>query len=320
MWKTILIALACMALLWLVLSVRARRSDRLLAKAKELFVKRTIEHDSVLRTYYLYMPPNESIDRLLPLVLVFHGGTGNALKIARKTMMHELANLEEFMVIYPNGCGRGKQQNNLTWNAGSDPPQSYAEKRNVDDVGFVRQMLKDLIREFPVDTKRIYAVGFSQGGMFTYRLASELSEYIAAIAPVSATMTVKDFKPHEPVAVIHIHGAKDENVPFLGGRGRLTARGRNYPPVIDGLKKCINFNGGKPEDLKKNKINQDTTWWHFEGRSNKGDVSYCLLENIGHEWPGTFPSKRKGESTDDVNQPFFATEQIWRFFEEHPKH
>ena len=104
----------------------------------------------------------------------------------------------------------------LTWNSGGFRAR-MAEGR-PDDVTFVAKLLDDLATVVNVDPKRVYATGMSNGGMMCYRLAAELSDRIAAIAPVSGTMAIDDYKPKRPVPVMHFHGTADNIVPFNGPR------------------------------------------------------------------------------------------------------
>ncbi len=67
-----------------------------------------------------------------------------------------------------------------------------------------------------VDSKRVFATGISNGGMMCYRLAAELSDRIAAIAPVAGAMAIEEAKPIRPVSVMHFHGKSDSMVPFSG--------------------------------------------------------------------------------------------------------
>jgi polyhydroxybutyrate depolymerase len=90
----------------------------------------------------------------------------------------------------------------------------------VDDVEFTRRLLDDIARDVRIDPKRVYATGMSNGAIMSYRLASELSDRIAAIAPVSGPMGTPTCKPSRPVPVIHFHGTDDENAPFKGGKGK----------------------------------------------------------------------------------------------------
>ncbi len=93
------------------------------------------------------------------------------------------------------------------------------EWNKVDDVGCTRAVLDDLAKAANVDAKRVFATGISNGGIMCYRLASELSDRIAAIAPVSGTMGTAACNPKRPVSVMHFHGSDDKFVPFNGGDG-----------------------------------------------------------------------------------------------------
>ena len=88
---------------------------------------------------------------------------------------------------------------------------------DVDDVGFVRVILDRLLDTGHVDPL-VDATGMSNGAMMSYRLAAEMSEQIAAIAPVAGTMELDGVMPRQPVSVLHFHGTDDEFVPFAGGR------------------------------------------------------------------------------------------------------
>ena len=112
---------------------------------------------------------------------------------------------------------------------------------DVDDVKFTRALLDDLPKVVTADSKRVYATGISNGGILCYRLASELSDRVAAIAPVSGTMGMASCHPQRPVSVMHFHGTDDRFVPFNGGKGypqpggqRLLLRGTLDPGMGPG--------------------------------------------------------------------------------------
>ncbi len=86
----------------------------------------------------------------------------------------------------------------LFWDAGGVRAQPS------DDVGFVAKLLDDLATVVNVDPNRVYATGMSNGAMMCYRLASELSDRIAAIAPVAGTMATETCHPLRPVPVMRL--------------------------------------------------------------------------------------------------------------------
>ncbi|MBI4254273.1 MAG: alpha/beta fold hydrolase, partial [Candidatus Rokubacteria bacterium] len=122
------------------------------------------------RTYRLHLPPRARERGPLPVVVAFHGGGGNAAGFKAYAGLDALADREGFVVVYPDGSGRlGRRL--LTWNAGTCCGAAAAQ--NVDDVGFVLALLRDLARDLPLDPARVYATGHSNGAMMAYRLAIE---------------------------------------------------------------------------------------------------------------------------------------------------
>lgn len=153
--------------------------------------------------YRVYVPPN--VRTPAPVVLNFHGYTGSAAQQEAMTGMNATADARGFIVVYPEGIGGA-------WNAGG------CCTTVANDVTYVRQLLDDLSQRIPIDRHRIYATGFSNGGMMAYRLACEAADLIAAIAPVSGTMGVgAPCAPSRPVPVAHFHSLRDPMVPYVDG-------------------------------------------------------------------------------------------------------
>jgi len=158
-------------------------------------ITRTWTHDGVQRSYILYVPTSYNSAEPVSVVLVFHGGGGNAEGAVRMTGFNSLADEKGFIVVYPNGTGRLSDDKLLTWNGGTCC--GWAQEQNVDDVGFVRAIVADLQSMASIDMKRIYATGISNGGIMSYRLACEASDLIAAIGPVAGTQNIAPCKPKE---------------------------------------------------------------------------------------------------------------------------
>src|SRR4030042_1455717 len=110
----------------------------------------------------------------MPLVIVLHGGGGTAQSTAGMTGMNVKADSSGVIAVYPNGNGRVSDEKLLTWNAGNCC--GYALDNNIDDVGFIRELIDKLEKKLAIDKARIYATGISNGGMMSYRLACELAD------------------------------------------------------------------------------------------------------------------------------------------------
>jgi polyhydroxybutyrate depolymerase len=124
------------------------------------------------------------------------------------------------MVAYPDAAVGN-------WAEGCDC--NRADRLAINDTGFVRTLIDTLRRRFPVDSTRIYAVGFSEGGLFVHRLGCELSERIAGVASVSAPISAplaERCGPHLPVSVLVMMGTLDDAYPYEGqGRGQRATLG-----------------------------------------------------------------------------------------------
>ena len=245
--------------------------------------------DGAQRPYYVHIPQN--VGHPAPVVFVFHGGGGRPQGIARKSNMDEVADQNGFIVVYPEGSespsGRGG-----TWNVGSAQMDSGAH-----DVAYVEAILKDVGAHVQIDPSRIYAAGHSMGGVFSYRLACEMSGTFAAIAPVSATMVEPSCHPTSPVAILHIQGSADDRIPLRGGRGRMTAGGREWPAPRAGVAAWSRFDAC--EATPSTKTEGIATCETYSGC--KAMVEMCVLSGEGHPWPQD------------------AAPKIWAFFAAHPK-
>src|SRR5690606_9365848 len=107
----------------------------------------------------------------------------------------------------------------------------HAARRQVDDVGFLDALLDDALSRWPLDPSRVYATGISNGGMMSYRLAADLNDRIAAIAPVAGSLVHDPPSLPRGVPTIHFHGTHDEFVPYHGGRGARSLRRVDFPSV-----------------------------------------------------------------------------------------
>jgi len=188
----------------------------------------TLTYDGRERSYIVHVPPGYDPARPTPVVLVFHGGGGNAENARMMTGFDAGADAAGFIVVYPNGTGR-RSDRLLTWNGGRCC--GYAMEQNVDDVGFVRALLADLGPVANVDARRIYATGMSNGAIMSYRLACELADVVAAIGLVAATQNLDACTPSRPAPVLHIHGDADIHAPYAGGVGAESLVGIPFEPV-----------------------------------------------------------------------------------------
>ena len=266
------------------------------------------------RSYLIRVPSRASGQ--MPLVFVFHGAGGSGGNFAETTNYGQLADSQGFIVVFPNGTnGKGGRvtTDGGYWNAGSGRGEGAAEQNNVDDLGFVRAMLAQIEGKYPVDRSRVYAAGFSKGGMFTYDLACNMADQFAAITTVSTTMTAASCNPSRMVPVFHIHGTADEVIPYTGGQRRS---GDSYPPV-PGVLEFWRKRDQCSAETTRTQVSADTTCYTYSSCARQ--VKYCLIDGGGHAWPGAARlSQRQVNMNVKVTQDFSATQQSWAWFQAHP--
>ncbi len=283
----------------------------LLGQAAQPHVTRTLTHGGVERSYLLHVPRGHDATRSAALVLVFHGGGGNAESTARLTEFDRLADEAGFLVVYPNGSGRVPKV--LTWNGGACC--GYAQRTQADDVGFVRAIVADVGAVAAIDRKRIYATGLSNGAIMAYRLACEAADLIAAIAPVAGTQNVEQCAPPGPVALVHVHGTEDAHVPYSGGVGARSLTRVRYASVEDSVRFWVRQNRCVVEPVERRFA--DVRHVAYRGCANGADVELYSIEGGGHAWPGAAAAAWRGG--DRPSASLAATRIIWEFFAAHPK-
>jgi polyhydroxybutyrate depolymerase len=272
------------------------------------------------RTYIVHLPPSYDGTRATPLVLVLHGGTGNAQGTVVMTGMNETADKDGFIAVYPNGTGLLGDRI-LTWNVLFG--FGYALRNNVDDTGFIRDLLGVLERDYKIDSRRIFATGISNGGMMAYLLGSELSGQIAAIAPVAgsiggrkgaASEMITFPQPAEPVSVIAFHGRQDNNVPYDGGQGRGLVQ-VDYPPVSYSIDTWVRWDGCSSPPTVTTSPNGNVVTRVYPGGRQGTAVELVTINDGGHSWPGGKSYPGGTVPTQDIS----ANDMMWQFFSEHPK-
>jgi polyhydroxybutyrate depolymerase len=276
----------------------------------------TLTHAGRERHYVVRVPRvlTQTSDPV-PVVLVLHGGGGNAANAESMTGFTRLVERERILVVYPEGTG-GRPDRLLTWNAGHCC--SYAMDNRVDDVGFIAALLDTLAARYPVDPARIYATGMSNGAMMAHRLGRELSHRLAAIGPVVGALFGDEPPARGPLAALSVNGLLDEAVPPNGGpTGGRSAREWDGTPTRPNLEQGTYWaraNGCDPVPARA-ELGQVITWRYICPAGQ--DVEVWQIKDNGHAWPGGQRGSRLG---DTASTAIVATDLLWAFFKAHPKH
>jgi polyhydroxybutyrate depolymerase len=291
------------------------------------------------RNYLVHLPLGWKGEKKLPVLLVLHGGGGDGDKAGRLSCprgeenssrcLDGLADREQFLVVYPNGTGSRLLDDVRTWNAGGGVGEwrcvsGRACKDGVDDLKYFNALLDDLQSAFAVDDKRIYATGMSNGGAMSHRLACELSDRIAAIAPVAGAnqlAAIGECKPKRAVPVLQVHGTEDPCWGFQGGTGAcLQQDDRRYISVPDSMKFWAKNNhcadAPKLEQLPDAAPDDGTRVTRETYEACAAPVTLLRVDGGGHTWPqgwGYFGEGRIGRTSQEVS----ANEELWKFLSAH---
>jgi polyhydroxybutyrate depolymerase len=275
---------------------------------------RSINVGGLNRSYVVHVPKHHDEKLPTPVLLALHGATMNGPMMAWFTDLNHKADKAGFIAVYPNGTGK---RSSLFWNGGKCC--GSAVKENVNDVAFIDALLDDLMQNYPVDERRVYATGMSNGGIMAYRLAAELSDRIAAIAPVAGSLTTEIGNLKRPVSVLHFHGTKDEFLPFEGGKGPKSITGTHFLSAEQSVGTWVKANGcdenPKVDVLSKSGDEMTVTRKTFAEANEGAEVALVVIEGGGHTWPGKkSPAKLLGKSALNIS----ANDLMWEFFEKHP--
>ncbi len=255
------------------------------------------------QTYYLHTSKSYQPNRRMPLVLVFHGSRGSGRAIADITHFNELADQKGFIVVYPDGIDH-------YWN---EIRRYSSSQVDVDNVSFVKALIAHLKQIRNIDSRRIYATGFSSGAILTQTLACKLSNRIAAFASVAGTLPANiasSCQPQTPVSVLMLNGTGDESVPYVGGKVDDVRKVVSVPKTAElwrqhnGCASKANSNYGTQVEIS-----------HYLGCRGGSEVILVTVKGSGHSWPGgtSKNGREKQGNANGVN----ASQVIWDFFQRH---
>lgn len=248
------------------------------------------------RLYNLHIPSSHNSKKPIPLVLAFHGTGGDGKAMEEQTGFNQLAEQAGFIAVYPDGIGKH-------WDA-----RRSTKPETTNDVEFVSALIDDLGKRYNIDRSRIYATGFSNGGMFTHRLACELGDKITAVAIVSATMPEnlsRTCKPTKPISVLLMHGTNDPAIPYGSAGIALLS-------LADTVKFWSNHNRCSPQVVQESlPKTPQMRLESYQNCTNETNVRLYTIEGGEHSWPTT--QSGTANTPDKPSQGINASAIIWDF-------
>jgi polyhydroxybutyrate depolymerase len=253
---------------------------------------------------------------------MIHGAGGTSAWTMDETGWGMKGDKEGFLAVFPDGIAVVPSRppkfmtNPQLWNDGSG--RGEIGKQNNDDIGFLSAMLDDLEKRFAIDVRRFFVTGFSNGASMTFRVGAELSQRVAAIAPIAGHCWLKDPLPARPIPTLFMIGDQDPLVPLLGGeiQSPWTGKIEKMPAIQETLEKWAKAIDCSliPQILKKETASEMS---HEEPAKTGGELLVYKIHGLGHHWPGGKAGLTKrigGEPSNAIK----ATDVIWDFFVNHP--
>ena len=259
-----------------------------------------IFYDGHNREYIIYIPQTYSSSNPEPILFAFHGGSGYADEFMNyEADFRSIADTAGFILVYPQALEDPNDGNSTNW--------LHKEPTDHKDIFFVEALIDTIALSYNVDMNRIYACGYSLGGMFSYELACQLNNRITSIASVAGAAFLGAFSSCElthPTAVLSIAGTDDGIHPYndLNGWYFPVAEINNYwatynntdfSPIVEELPDLNTTDGSTVERY---------SWMNGDGCVF---VEELKIINGGHDWPSPLASW----GNQDIN----ANVEVWNF-------
>ena len=267
-------------------------------------LNRTLFFDGQNRSFIVYVPSSYDGNTQVPVLFNFHGGGGTSSSFIYTNDMRPIADTANFIAVYPQAAVDPTDGSN-SW--------LHKTPTNHNDVNFIEAIIDTLRNHYSIDNDRVYACGYSEGGIFSYELGCRLNNRIAAFSSVSGSMLVDAFRVSyynlrkllsvHPTGLLLIPGTSDFSPhssysglqPYYMSVNEITNYWTNYNntdinPTVTSIPNSNTFDGSTVEKR---------IW---ENGDNCVTVQELKVINGGHDWPGS-------SGNMDIN----ASQEIWKF-------
>ncbi len=261
--------------------------------------------DGLTRSYLLHIPNAYRHGRtFMPLLFMFHGALGTGSQIFNSSKIRAQSELLKFIVCAPDGIDN-------RWNSGT------GVNADIDDVGFIDQLLAKLKSELPLSEK-FYISGMSNGGMLTHNLLCQRPGVFAGAAsicgPIATNVYVNNNLSSAP-PILGIQGGADPFVPIDGGEtlGKDSGHVESAETTM-GAYALMGDCGPVDTVQLPPSVDDGTSVTRYEFRDPGGvlKVRYYVVAGMGHQWPPNDPFLPSicGPTSQNLN----ATLELCNFF------
>lgn len=259
------------------------------------FEPHTLKVEGVERSYRIYIPDSVDGQKSAPALIAFHGFESDASGFRWFIEPDALAEKYGMLVVYPEAIAK-------SWNAGKG---SGTRNRTTDDASFSDVLIPALLQRHPIDPRRVFVMGYSNGAQMAALTVCRNSSRLAGAAMVSHTLNIQACSPSHGLPVTMVHGAKDPFVPLAGGgKFELTSHHRS-------VEFFRSINAARHKEHRVVDLPNVRCTEYAANRPGL-EVTSCIVFDGGHTWPGGRPLDRS--VFGPVNRDLKMTEFLFARF------
>ena len=281
------------------------------ARGEEHVIELT--RDGLPRSALAVVP--EELDGPAPVIFVLHGviETGEIIRAVTDRRFEALGAEHGWATVYPSAFLR-------VWNIGEGPGAARLLPPR-DDLGYLDAVLDAVAAEVEIDRSRVFAAGFSQGGIMSLAWACKRPGKLRAIAVMGMAlpaMFADDCAADPPQGVLLAHATRDQVVPF--GGGALLSGPLAFMTLLSHSASVDFFRGlagcsGEVDTAFHDRHDDRTavirrTWTECA----RGAVEAWRIEGGGHRWPNGLPESPFAEFVGPVTHEFDGSAAAFAFF------
>lgn len=230
----------------------------------------------------MHVPEGLAPGERAPLVVMLHGYGIDGDVEELYLQLQPIADQRRFFYAHPNGLVDKKGK--YYWNA-TDACCDY-DHADVDDSGYLASVIREIEAAYPVDPKKVFVVGHSNGAFMAYRFACDHADLVAAIGSLAGATwnDASRCKPSMPVSVVEIHGTADTEV-FYDGSTK-----EDYPSAEVTVTDWATYDGCSSAptttahalDLDQNEKGKETDVERFAGCKASSEVDLWTMQGGSH--------------------------------------
>jgi polyhydroxybutyrate depolymerase len=276
----------------------------------------TLQIDGVEREYYVHVPALYTGTTAVPMVFMLHGTSGDGEKFYNTSGWKEVGETENILTVFPSS-GRhcifdedGIQKNTTKWNSQPSYWTYCAGETPLDDIKFLESIITEMSAKYKVDSKRIYLVGFSNGGQMAAKCAVQMSQHLAAVVESAGSFSFDTtFIPQRNLPVTYQVGNEDYGPGNTGPTLPLSMFNEIIQAPNLKFKKIASTHVNTFDLSPTYNISGDTnvaaiaTYLPLSGNTQK-PFNMVLIKGLGHAYP------------NGSNHPLKSAELNWQWMKQ----